>query len=128
MKLLLDTHTLLWYLQQSEKLPAQVSDLLEEPSYRLYLSIVSLWEISIKLNLGKLKLEISFSSLQTLLEQLRIEILPISFADTERYLYLPLHHRDPFDRMLITQAMNRSLDVVSCDEKFDLYPIQRVWA
>ena len=96
----------------------------------LFFSVVSLWEIAIKVNIGKLQLTSSFDEILIRLEFLKVEILPISLADAKTYIALPLstEHRDPFDRMLITQAMNRSLDVVSHDEKFDLYPIQRVWA
>lgn len=62
-----------------------------------------------------------------LLSRLSIEILPITFADTEAYLRLPLHHRDPFDRILIAQAMNRSLSIVTADSAFDAYTIDPVW-
>ena len=86
-----------------------------------------MWEISIKLGLGKLSLQSPFRDLQAVLEQLAISILPVSFADTERYLELPFHHRDPFDRMLIAQTINNSLIVVSADTDFDAYPVQRLW-
>ena len=59
--------------------------------------------------------------------QLDIQILPIAFADTEIYIDLPLHHRDPFDRMLIAQAIHQSLVIVGCDAVFDSYPVQKIW-
>jgi PIN domain nuclease of toxin-antitoxin system len=127
MRLLLDTHAFLWYFQDSEQLNPKVAEILENTSHDLYLSIASLWEIAIKLGLGKLKLQNSFHELNSLLEQLFIEILPISFADTESYLRLPLHHRDPFDRILIAQAINNALVIVSSDVAFDAYPIERIW-
>lgn len=127
MRLLLDTHAFLWYFQDSEQLNPKVAEILENTSHDLHLSIASLWEIAIKLGLGKLKLQNSFHELNSLLEQLFIEILPTSFADTESYLRLPLHHRDPFDRILIAQAINNALVIVSSDVAFDAYPIERIW-
>jgi len=92
MNILLDTHTFLWYLQDSKELSSQAAEILEDSSNTLWLSIASLWEISIKLGLGKLSLQNSFSELEEVLQQLKIEVLPITFSDTERYLNLPLYH------------------------------------
>lgn len=128
MDVLLDTHTFLWYLQDSKELSSKAAEILEDPSNNLWLSIASLWEISIKLGLGKLRLQNSFSELEAMLQQLKIEVLLITFSDTERYLNLPLHHRDPFDRILVAQAMNHSLVLISCDLAFDAYNLQRVWS
>lgn len=127
MKILIDTHIFIWYFQGSEKMKIDILCTLDDPENTLYLSIVSLWEISIKIGLGKLKLQVPFSELEAVVKRFNIETLPIMFADTNRYQYLPLHHRDPFDRMLIAQAMNHSLVVVSADAAFDAYPIQRIW-
>ena len=127
MNFLLDTHTFLWYFQGSEELSSKAAEILEEQSNDLWLSIASLWEISIKLGLGKLTLQNSFSELEGVLQQLKIEVLPIAFSDTECYLNLPLHHRDPFDRILVAQGMNHSLVLISRDVAFDAYPIQRLW-
>jgi PIN domain nuclease of toxin-antitoxin system len=128
MHLLLDTHTFIWYFQSDQQLPSAMADMLEDVDNSLYLSIASLWEIAIKLNIGKLTLQVPFSDLPELLERFLIETLPIEFADTAQYLSLPLHHRDPFDRMLIAQAMTNSLAIASADTAFDAYPIQRMWA
>ncbi|MEG3909079.1 type II toxin-antitoxin system VapC family toxin [Microcoleus sp. w2-18bC1] len=128
MNILLDTHTFLWYLEDSKQLSSQAGEIIEDPSNALRLSIASLWEISIKLGLGKLSLQNSFSELEEVLQQLKIEVLPITFSDTECYLNLPLHHRDPFDRILVAQAINRSLVLVSRDVAFDAYDLQRLWS
>lgn len=125
---LLDTHTFLWYLQGSQDLSSKAAEVLEDPSNALSFSIASLWEISIKLGLGKLTLQNSFSELEAVLQQLKIEVLPITFSDTECYLNLPLHHRDPFDRILVAQAINNSLVLISRDVAFDAYPIERLWS
>lgn len=127
MNFLIDTHAFLWYIQASRKLSPKAADVLEDPSQSLYFSIASLWEISIKMGLGKLTLDNSFHELKALLSRLSIEILPITFADTETYLNLPLHHRDPFDRILIAQAMNRSLSLVTADSAFNAYSVGRTW-
>ena len=128
MNILLDTHTLLWYLEDSKNLSSKAAEIIEDPGNTLRLSIASLWEISIKLGLGKLSLQNSFSELEEVLQQLKIEVLPITFSDTECYLNLPLHHRDPFDRILVAQAINHSLVLVSRDVAFDAYDLQRIWS
>ncbi|MDB9494362.1 type II toxin-antitoxin system VapC family toxin [Spirulina major CS-329] len=127
MNYLIDTHALIWYIQASDKLIQNVATTLEDTENTLYFSIASLWEIAIKLGLEKLKLDNSFHDLEELLKSLSIEILPITFADTETYLCLPLHHRDPFDRILIAQAMNRSLSIITADSAFDAYAVERLW-
>lgn len=128
MNILLDTHTFLWYLEDSQQLSPQAAEIIEDAGNNLWLSIASLWEIAIKLGLGKLSLQNSFPELEEVLQQLKIEILSVTFSDTERYLSLPLHHRDPFDRILVAQAMNHSLVLISRDVAFDAYDIQRVWS
>jgi PIN domain nuclease of toxin-antitoxin system len=128
MNILLDTHTFLWYLEDSKQLSSKAAEIIENPSNTLCFSIASLWEISIKLGLGKLSLQNSFSELEEVLQQLKIEVLPITFSDTECYLNLPLHHRDPFDRILVAQAINHSLVLVSRDVAFDAYDLQRLWS
>jgi PIN domain nuclease of toxin-antitoxin system len=127
MNILLDTHTFLWYLQDSKELSSKSAEIIEDTSNSLWFSIASLWEISIKLGVGKLSLQNSFSELDEVLKQLKIEVLPITFSDTEQYLNLPLHHRDPFDRILVAQAINNSLVLISRDAAFDDYDIQRIW-
>jgi PIN domain nuclease of toxin-antitoxin system len=123
---LLDTHTFIWLSENSDELPSNLKNIIEEAD-TVYLSIVSLWEIAIKLNLGKLSLQQEYEAIETELEASDILLLPITFNDTIQIRDLPLHHRDPFDRMLIAQAITRSLTVISRDTAFDAYPIQRLW-
>ena len=127
MKYLLDTHTFLWYFQEDNKLNPDLVGLLEELDNNLYLSIVSLWEIGIKINIGKLQLGCTFQELLSFINQVNIEVLPITSLDIEYYLNLPLHHRDPFDRILVAQAVNNQLILISRDAVFDNYSIQRLW-
>lgn len=127
MKFLLDTHAFLWYLLGDPNLGSKAKEAIDTKT-DLYFSIASLWEMSIKINIGKLQLNRPFEDLPKELQYLNVQILPITFEDTEFYVSLPLHHRDPFDRILVAQAMNHSLVLISCDSAFDAYPIQRVWS
>ena len=123
---LLDSHTFIWLSENDSNLSNNLREMIDIAD-RVYLSIASLWEIAIKLNLGKLSLQRSYETIGTRLESSDILLLPISFIDTLKIRDLPLHHRVPFDRMLIAQAMNHSLILISKDVKFDAYPIQRLW-
>ena len=127
MKFLLDTHAFLWYLLGNPNLGSKAKEAIDTKT-DLYFSIASLWEMSIKINIGKLQLNRPFEDLPKELQYLNVQILPVTFEDTEFYVSLPLHHRDPFDRILVAQAMNHSLVLISCDSAFDVYPIQRVWS
>ncbi len=125
--MLLDTHALLWFLEDDPKLPPSIRSQIEV-SDSVFTSIVSLWEIAIKLSINKLALKFEFQDLPNVLDELEIRVLPLTFADAAQYRSLPLHHRDPFDRMLIAQAMTNSRAIASADTAFDAYPIQRMWA
>jgi PIN domain nuclease of toxin-antitoxin system len=124
--LLLDTHAFIWYSENDSKLPESIKIEIETAD-SVYISIASLWEIAIKLSIGKLSLRSNYESIESSLEPAGIILLPVSFADTVRVMNLPLHHRDPFDRILIAQAINNSLTLVSCDAAFTEYPIQLRW-
>jgi PIN domain nuclease of toxin-antitoxin system len=126
MTILLDTHTLLWFLENDPQLPASIRIRIQT-STTVFVSIVSLWEIAIKTNVGKLSLPIPFSQLQPELTKQNITQLTVTFSDLEIYYGLPLHHRDPFDRLLISQAINYNLTFISRDTKFNPYLIQQVW-
>ena len=127
MKLLLDTHTFLWFLDDSPQLSQKGKTLLEADN-ELLISIASLWEIAIKLRLGKLTVAMPIEVLMTQqLTQNDIALLPITVAPLLVVSTLPLHHRDPFDRLLIAQAMVEQMPIVSADPAFDAYPVQRLW-
>ena len=125
---LLDTHVFLWYIMGDSRLSDRAREIVEAKS-DLHFSIINLWEIAIKVNVGKLQLNVSFEELRVRLKHIKAAILPVSVEDTQAYtsLLLPPNHRDPFDRILICQAANRSLVLVSADAKFDAYSIQRFW-
>jgi PIN domain nuclease of toxin-antitoxin system len=123
---LLDTHTFIWLTEDDANLIDNLRATIEAAAL-VYVSIASLWEIAIKLKIGKLSLQRSYETIGSEIDSSDILLLPISFADTVQIRNLPLHHRDPFDRMLIAQAMNHSLVLISRAPAFDAYPIQRLW-
>lgn len=128
MKYLLDTHTLLWFLKGEKKLSDKARQLIDNRHNEKCLSIVSLWEIAIKVSLGKLVLNKPFDRLFP--EQLdfnRIEILDITADSLIKLTTLPFHHRDPFDRLIIAQALVEELPIIGADTAFDAYGISREW-
>ena len=128
MKYLLDTHTLLWFLKGDKKLSDKALRLIDSPRNSKFLSIVSLWEIAVKVSLGKLVLDKPFERLFP--EQLyfnRIEILDITVDSLIKLTTLPFHHRDPFDRLIIAQALVEDLPIIGTDAAFDAYGISREW-
>ena len=126
MSLLLDTHALIWFLENNPRLPISARNRIEATEI-VFASIASIWEIAIKINIGKLTLTEPFEAIEANLTAAQIALLPITFDDTQSYLSLPLHHRDPFDRILISQAINHSLTLVSQDIQMDSYAIDRLW-
>jgi len=127
MKILLDTHTFLWFLAGASELSKQARAHIENPENEKYISIASFWEISIKNSLGKLTLDIPFIELKTEAIKNNFQILPISFEDTLQLNTLPFHHRDPFDRIIISQAKENNLTLLSCDNNFGQYDINLLW-
>ncbi|MBR8826534.1 MAG: type II toxin-antitoxin system VapC family toxin [Gomphosphaeria aponina SAG 52.96 = DSM 107014] len=128
MKILIDTHTFLWFAQGSSKLSPQATELLEDDENETLLSIASIWEMQIKIKIGKLQLDVPLPELiasqQTTNE---LEILPIKLSHIWALDELPLHHKDPFDRLLIAQGIRENLPILSIDSSFDQYPGQRLW-
>ena len=124
MKLLLDTHAFLWYITNDARLPRHAYDAIRDKSNQVYLSVVSVWETLVKYQIGKLPLP-SPPDEYIANRQFahRIGSLPLDAAGVSRLLTLPLHHRDPFDRMLICQALQHDLIIVTSDEQFSAYPV-----
>jgi PIN domain nuclease of toxin-antitoxin system len=125
--ILLDTHAFIWLSEDDPNLPITLRETIENTDL-VFVSIVSFWEISIKLNIGKISLRDDFNSIESRFKSTKFKLLPISIKDTIRLSELPIFHKDPFDRILIAQAINRSLLVASRDAAFDAYGIQRLWA
>ena len=128
MRILLDTHAFLWFITADPKLSANAERAIRDPENTPLLSIASVWEIAIKMNQGRLPIPLPLHQFISQQQQAnRIEILPIELEHTYEIARLPLHHRDPFDRLLIAQAMVANLPLVSTDSAFDAYPVQRLW-
>ncbi len=128
MNLLLDTHTLIWFLNGNEtSLSIKAKQLIAEPANRSYVSVASLWEMAIKIRLGSLSFEPGYDNLLTLLEQNGFNFLPITFQHTRQLLTLPMHHRDPFDRILIAQSMVENLLFLSADTTIHQYDVNWTW-
>ena len=122
MKLLLDTHMFLWFIMGSALLSADTRALIEDEKNRKFISVASLWEIAIKSSIGKLSLSAPFD--QLIPQQLSLngfELLPIEVSHLAAVTTLPFHHRDPFDRLLIAQALAENMPIVSSDPAFDTY-------
>jgi PIN domain nuclease of toxin-antitoxin system len=128
MTLLLDAHALLWFLWADPRLSAVAKALIEDPQNRKLVSVATCWEIAIKAGLGKLVLgEPSRSFLSREIARNSFDLLAITFDHATGVETLPRHHGDPFDRLLITQALAESVAIVSADAVFDAYGVQRLW-
>lgn len=128
MRLLLDTHSFLWFINESPQISTSARTLIEDASNQPFLSVASLWEMAIKVSIGKLSLGQPFETL--IPQQLSINgiaLLRITISHTAVVARLPFHHRDPFDRLLIAQAMVEQMPIVSGDTAFDAYTITRLW-
>lgn len=128
MNLLLDTHTFLWFVDGSSRLSSRARELIEHEGNTSLLSIASLWEMAIKISLGKLVSEQPFQ--EFMLKQIAdngFGSAHIRIDHIAEVVSLPFHHRDPFDRMLIAQCVVDDLSIVSADSIFDKYPVHRLW-
>ncbi len=126
--LLLDTHTLIWFLQGDPRLSDAGRLLIEDPANRKLVSIASCWEVAIKVGLGKLNLGVPTRPyLEQSIDRNHFELLAITLEHATMVEGLPLHHKDPFDRLLIAQAIVEDIPIVSVDLAFDAYPVRRIW-
>ena len=128
MRLLLDTHALLWWLNDDRLLPAKARKLIALSSNAVVVSAASAWEIATKVRLGKLDMAADLAAdFSNVLSQEGFESLPISVDHALRAGLLPGPHKDPFDRMLIAQAQAEGVPIVSSDTVFDSYGVRRLW-
>lgn len=128
MMLLLDTHTFLWFLLDDDRLSATASALITDPANDIAVSPATYWEIAIKISLGKYALPEPYDVfIAREIATNDFRILPIEPKHTAILIMLPFHHRDPFDRLLIAQAMVEAIPILSVDTAFDAYPVTRLW-
>ena len=121
MKYLLDTHTLLWFLEGNENLSQDARLAIENTDNISFISIASIWEIAIKLNLGKLRLDIKLEELKLEILKNGFEILPLDFEHIIGLSNLESVHKDPFDRIIISQSIFEKCTIISKDSNFNLY-------
>jgi PIN domain nuclease of toxin-antitoxin system len=123
MKILLDTHTLIWYIQGNEKLGEKNKLIIENPENRKYFSIASIWEMALKINSGKLQIS---QPLQFFIP-LEIELVSIKLDHIYQLERIPFLHKDPFDRLIISTSITENFFVMSIDENFEKYDINLIW-
>jgi len=124
MNILLDTHIFLWFVNDELRLSDHLKDLIEDENNVSYLSFASLWEMSIKYNLGKLNFDNSYEEfVEAEIIQSRISLIEIELEHLKINATLPFHHRDPFDRLIIAQSMAENIPIVTLDSAFDKYSV-----
>ena len=125
MKILVDTHIFIWFSQDLNQLSRSASALLRNPDNEIFLSMASVWEIQIKVDIQKLALPIPLLDLIALQRQTNdLQILPIELRHIYALSALPMHHRDPFDRLLIAQSLAEQMPILSADAVFERYDAQ----
>ena len=128
MRTLVDSHTVIWALDNPAKLSIVARETLENSGNQLTVSVGTIWEISIKTGLGKLVLSVPFREwIDEAVSDLGLDILPITPEFADRQTTLPFHHRDPFDRLLCAQCLIEGIPLVSADAVFDQYGVRRIW-
>jgi PIN domain nuclease of toxin-antitoxin system len=128
MKVLLDTHAVIWWVDQDRLLSIASHAAMADPANVLLVSAATVWEIAIKLGLAKLSLSMPYRQwMNQALASLQASLLPITVEYAERQADLPSHHRDPFDRLLIAQALVEDMPVISADITFEQYGVARIW-
>jgi PIN domain nuclease of toxin-antitoxin system len=127
MEYLLDTHTFLWFINGDDHLSQKARKCIEDTDAIKYLSIISFWEIAVKISIGKLKLDLPYNELKDHAINSGFEILPVTFEHTSILAGLEFFHRDPFDRMIIAQAITEKLSIISKDANFQHYNVKNIW-
>jgi PIN domain nuclease of toxin-antitoxin system len=128
MKLLLDTHAFLWFIEGNPNLSETARNLIEDEENQRFLSVASLWEMAIKVSMNKLALQTAFTSL--VMQQVygnAIELIEIRPGHLDVLAKMPFHHKDPFDRLILAQSIAENISVISKDSEFKKYPITLLW-
>ena len=128
MRLLLDSHVVIWYVDQDHLLSATAHSAITDPSNDLLVSAATIWEIAIKVGTGKMNLSLPYRQwMNKAITDLDLAVLPITVDYADAQAGLLAHHRDPFDRLIIAQAFTERITVVSADAAFDAYGVTRLW-
>ena len=127
MKCLLDTHVLIWYFENSPELPHKIEVIIDNPEVNVFISSISLWEIAIKMSLGKLNLKLTLDYLLEITKDRDFTILQIEDKFLKGLSILPFIHKDPFDRLLIATALAENLTIITIDENIQKYDVPWIW-
>ena len=126
--MLVDTHAILWWLAGDERLSKRARKILQDPENKRWVSIASLWEIAIKMSSGRLPAEgLTLGTIAGLLKAQQFAILPVRLEDLLRLELLPWLHRDPFDRLIVAQALEEGISLLTADGVMSHYPVQTIW-
>jgi PIN domain nuclease of toxin-antitoxin system len=127
-KLLLDTHALFWSAESPTKLSPPALAAIQDPANDRLLSAATIWEVAIKVGLGKMLLSLPYRQwMEKAISDLKLSVLPVTVEYAERQSLLPPHHKDPFDRLMIAQALVDRIPIASADAVFDPYGVTRIW-
>jgi PIN domain nuclease of toxin-antitoxin system len=124
---LLDTHALLWFIAGDKQLPGPIKELISDIHQPCYVSIASLWEVTIKIRTGRLQLGMSLEEFFTYIERNEIEVITVNTEHLLTLAELPDHHNDPFDRIIVSQAISEQLTLISRDKEFKKYKVRVKW-
>ena len=128
MKYLLDTHAILWISNDDPRLTKKVREIYLKADHEMFISLASIWEMAIKISIKKLRVKNSLNYfVDNEIFNNNIKIINIELDHLFYLSNLPLHQRDPFDRLIISQAIERKLPIISAESFFDLYPVKRTW-
>lgn len=125
--MLIDSHAMLWFAAGDNRLSPTARAAIENPEAVNYISIASWWEIAIKHSLDKLRLDLPLEAFMRDRVSEGFRVLPIETAHLPALTMLPFHHRDPFDRLIISQAMTEAMPICTGDERFTAYDVEIVW-
>lgn len=127
MKALLDTHAFIWWLTDDDRLPLRIKQLICDSQSEIYVSAATVWEIATKIRIGKLDPSPFANGIQTEIEIEQFITVPVTPTHAEKAGYLDHKHKDPFDRMLIAQALVEGLVIISNETLFDQFGVPRLW-
>jgi len=127
MQFLIDTHILIWYLDGSNKLPEKIKNIINDENNIIVVSIASIWELAIKISLKKIDTKLDLPDVETHITERQFKLLNISFKHLNVLTALLTHHGDPFDRLLIAQAITEDLTILSADKQFKAYSVRVIW-
>lgn len=127
MNLLIDTHALIWFITNNDKLPDKTKEIIENKENDCFVSIATYWEIGIKNSIGRLNLNADLKSVFKIIEETGFDSLPITTNQILQNAVLPFHHQDPFDRIIIAQAITEKMTIVTKDSQIENYEAPTIW-